>query len=352
MTGPRIGVVGAGVIGMRHIAVLASDPRAFTLVAVADPAPAAEAVARSHGVPWFADYRQMLDACRLDGVVIASPNKLHTSTALTCLDRKVAVLIEKPIADTLEEALRVADASRKSGVPVSVGHHRRHNPLMTRAREFIDAGELGRMVAVVAFSLRRKNDGYFDMPWRREKGGGPLLINGIHEIDNLRMLCGEIDSVQTITSNATRGLAVEDTFAATLKFRNGALGTLTLSDAVQAPWDWNHTSGEEPEFAWEDQNSCMVCGTEASLAIPSLEHWRNENGGGRGDPCVRGRLYHVPADPVQRELLQFMRVIRGEEPPLMSAEEAGRTLACVLAMGQSAATGQWVNVDELYACVA
>ncbi|UUZ76945.1 Gfo/Idh/MocA family oxidoreductase [Polaromonas sp. P1(28)-13] len=218
----------------------------------------------------------MLDKVRPDGVVIASPNKLHTSTALACIERGIPVLVEKPIADSMAEAISIAEASRSSGVPVLVGHHRRYNPLMRRAQEFIREGGIGQMVAIVAFSLRRKHDAYYDAPWKREPGGGPLLINGIHEIDNLRMLCGEIESLQCATANNTRGYPVEDTIAATLKFVNGTLGTLTISDAVQAPWAWELTAREEPEFAWESQNSCMVCGTEASIAIPSLEHWRNE----------------------------------------------------------------------------
>lgn len=349
MAGLRIAVIGAGVIGARHISVLASDREAFSLAAIADPMPKAEIIAQKNGTQYFADYREMLDKIKLDGVVIASPNKLHTSTALECIERKIPVLIEKPIADSMIEAISIAEASRRMGVPVLVGHHRRHNPLMRRAQEFIREGGIGQMAAIVAYSLRRKHDGYFDAPWKREKGGGPLLINGIHEIDNLRMLCGEIESLQAATANVTRGFPVEDTIAATLKFQNGTLGTLTISDAVQAPWAWELTAREEPEFAWEAQHSCMVCGTKASIAIPSLEHWHNENGGGRGDPSVRGRLYYKPADPMREELLHFVRVIRGEEAPIVSAEEGSRTLACVLAMERSAKTGAWVRIDDIYA---
>ena len=347
MSTARIAVIGSGVIGARHISVLTSDPRAFTLAALADPLPKAEAVARGLGVPWFADYRRMLDEAKPDGVVVATPNTLHVPMALACIERGIAVLVEKPIADTVADASRIVDASRSSGVPVLVGHHRRHNPLMRRARAFIDEGGLGQMVAVAAYSLRRKHDAYYDVAWKREPGGGPILINGIHEIDNLRMLCGEIDAVSAASANAARGYPVEDTFAATLRFRNGTLGTLIVSDAVQAPWAWELTSGEEPEFAWEPQNSCLVCGTKASLAIPSLERWHNEKGGGRGDPTVRSRLYYRPADPMREELVHFARVARREEAPLVSAEDATRTLACVLAIDRSAREGRWIDIQAM-----
>jgi predicted dehydrogenase len=290
----------------------------------------------------------MLDKVPLDGVVVSSPNTLHESMALACIERGIPVLVEKPIANTMAEALSIVAASKAKSVPVLVGHHRRHNPLMRRAQEAIDAGELGKIVAVVSYSLRRKHDAYFDVAWKREPGGGPILLNGIHEIDNLRMLCGEIDSILAATANAARGYAVEDTFAATLRFRNGALGTLTVSDAVQAPWAWELTAREEPEFAWESEHSCMIGGTRASLAIPTLERWHNERGGGRGDPTVRSRLYYKPADPMREELLHFVRVAKGEAAPVVSAEEGSRTLACVLAINRSAETGKWVDVDALY----
>jgi len=344
----RIAVIGAGVIGARHVGVVSSE-RALAFAALADPAPRTEAVAREHGVPWFADYRTMLDEVRPDGVVVASPNRLHVPMALACIERRIPVLIEKPIADSLAEAQSIDRAARTAGVPVLVGHHRRHNPLMRRAKAFIAEGGLGMVVAAAAFSLRRKHDAYYDVAWKREPGGGPVLINGIHEVDNLRMLCGEIASISAATANVARGYPVEDTFAATMRFSNGALGTLTVSDAVQGPWAWELTSREEPEFAWENENALLVCGTTSSLAVPSLERWHNERGGGRGDPAVRSRLYYRPADPMREELLHFARVIRGEEKPLVSAEDATRTLACVLAIHRSAQTGQWVDIDALLA---
>jgi predicted dehydrogenase len=314
--------------------------------------PKAEALAREHGAQWFDDYRRMLDEAKPEGVVVATPNRLHVPMALAAIERGIPVLVEKPIADTVADAMRIVEASRRAGVPVLVGHHRRHNPLMRRAREHIAEGGLGQLVAVAAYSLRRKHDAYYDVAWKREPGGGPILINGIHEIDNLRMLCGEIDAISAATANAARGYAVEDTFAATLKFANGMLGTLVVSDAVQAPWAWELTAGEEPEFAWEPENSCLVCGTKASLAVPSLARWHNEKGGGRGDPTVRSRLYYRPADPMREELSHFVRVARREEEPVVSAEDATRTLACVLAIDAAARSNGWVDVDSMYGTAA
>lgn len=344
----RIAVVGVGAIGARHVDYLAQEA-AFEPIACADPDPRAREFARTRNVPWFADHVALLDAVHADGVVVATPNALHESVAIACLDRGIPILIEKPIADTMEAAQRIADAVDRTGVPTLVGHHRRHNPLLRTARDFIAAGGIGAIVSVAALDLRRKPDAYYSMQWRRERGGGPLLINGIHDIDCLRWLCGDIESVIALESNRTRGFAVEDTAAVTLRFANGALGNLTISDAVQGPWAWEIASGEEPDYPHQREDTYFVCGTTGALAIPTLTHWRNEHGGGRGDPFIRERLEYAPADPWLEELRHFARVIRGAAAPVTTVEDAMRTLATTLAVAHSAATGKAVAVDDMYA---
>jgi predicted dehydrogenase len=188
------------------------------------------------------------------------------------------------------------------------------------------------LVAIAAYDLRRKPDAYYDATWRREPGGGPMLINGIHDLDCLRWLCGEIESVIAITANRVRGFAVEDTAAVTLRFESGALGNLTLSDAVQAPWAWEIASGEEAEYPHQHEDCYLIAGTEGSLAVPTLNHWRNERGGGRADPFIRKQLFYVPANPWVEELLHFAAVARRKAEPLITAEDGTRTLATVLAV--------------------
>ena len=115
-------------------------------------------------------------------------------------------------------------------------------------------------------------DDYFDVAWRREPGGGPILINLIHDIDNLRFIAGEIAAVQAVTSSARRGFAVEDTAAALLRFRDGALGTVVLSDTVAAPWSWELTAGERTSYSYPQtgQDCYLFAGTNGALAVPSL----------------------------------------------------------------------------------
>ncbi|MEY2873589.1 MAG: hypothetical protein RLZZ373_960, partial [Pseudomonadota bacterium] len=211
MTPTRIAVAGAGIIGRAHIDVLLNSSTC-ALAAIVDPSPGAQALAEQRGVPLFASLAALIVADRPDAVVLATPNALHVPQALACLEAKLPVLVEKPIAPTVAEAETLARRAEASGIPVLVGHHRAHSPIMAKAREVIASGQLGRLVGVMGSATFYKPDHYFaDGPWRREPGGGPILINLIHEVHNLRMLCGEIVAVQAFSSNAVRGFAVEDT---------------------------------------------------------------------------------------------------------------------------------------------
>jgi len=332
-----IALVGAGVIARTHIDRLAHSDGAV-LAAIADPAPGALAVAEAAGVPCFADHREMLERVRPAGVIVATPNALHVPVALDCLARGIPVLVEKPVADTVEDARRLAEAQAASGVPVLVGHHRRHNPIVQRARALVQEGRLGRLVAVHAQATFLKPDAYFDVAWRREPGGGPVLINLIHDIDLLRFLAGEVEAVISATSSAVRGFAVEDTAAAVLRFAGGALGTVLASDAVVSPWCWDFCAGEQPQYPRQAVQSHYLSGTEGSLSLPDLALWRYAGERSWHAEMTREQTVVHAADPYTRQLSHFRALIEGDTAePLCSAEDGLRTLAATRAVLAAAA---------------
>ena len=340
-----IAVIGAGAIGRTHIDRIARSDN-LQLAAIADPTEAGRALAQSLNVPWFADYRAMLDNAKPRGAVVATPNSTHISMALDCLERGVAALVEKPVADTVSEAQLLVDAQARTGVPVLVGHHRRHNPINRRARDILQSGQLGRVVTANAMATFLKPDAYFDVAWRREKGGGPILINLIHEIDMLRFLLGEIESIQAIGSNAVRGFAVEDTAAAVLRFANGALGTLVLSDTATSPWIWDFCSGEQDQYPRQNVQSHFIAGTHGSLSLPDLSTWTYKGARSWHAEITREKTFVHTADPYPWQLLHFGALIEGKEEPLCSAQDGLRTLQATLAVSEAAATGQTVAVGK------
>jgi predicted dehydrogenase len=284
----------------------------------------------------------LLATANVKAVIVATPNGAHVSVVLDCVARGIAVLVEKPVADTVAEARRLCDAAAAAKVPLLVGHQRRHSPYVRRARQLIEDGVVGRPVSVVAMATWLKPDPYFEMEWRRQPGGGPVLINLIHDIDMLRHLVGEVASVQAMTSTAVRGFAVEDTAAVILRFANGALGTVAGSDAAVAPWNYDLAAGEAAHYPQQDIDSMFISGTEGSITLPRLAVWRYRGARGWHDPLSEERSAVHRFDPYVEQLRHLRAVVEGSESPLCSGTDGLRTLAVTRAVLDSAATGQAV----------
>lgn len=347
----KIALVGAGLIGRAHLERLDAS-QDCDCAAICDPTDSAKALAAERGTPWFASIGEMLAAMKPDGAIIATPNALHVPGSIECLEAGVPVLIEKPLAESVAAAQQLIAVQARTGVPVLGGHHRRHNPIVKAARKLVREGGIGRLVAVNSLFLIRKPDDYFDVAWRRESGGGPVLINLIHDIDNLRFICGEIDSVQAMTSNATRGFAVEDTAALIFRFANGALGSATISDVTPSPWSWELTSGENKAYPQRDGLCYLIAGSEGSLSIPSLERWHYEGRQGWWEPLLRESLAIAPVEPLAEQVRHFCAVIRGKEAPITDATDAARTLAVIEAVGEAARRGAPVTIGQVGAKAA
>lgn len=341
----RIAVAGAGMIGRRHIDLIEASPLC-ELAAIVDPAPAAVALARTARVALHPSLTALLRADRVDGVIVATPNALHVEQGLECIEARVAALIEKPVAHTVAAATRLRDAAEHAGASILVGHHRRHGAIMSRAREIIQAGTLGPLVAVTGSALFYKPDPYFsDAPWRTKAGGGPILINMIHEVDNLRMLCGEIVEVQALASNGTRGFPVEDTVAIALRFANGALGTFALSDTAASVRSWEQTSRENAAYAsYSDEDCYLVAGTRGSLAIPTMRVRTYSSDEDRSwfRPMRTNVSAVAEGDPLERQLAHFCAVIRGEAVPLVTVSDGLQNLRITEAIGHAVDTGRSV----------
>ena len=347
MNKTRVAVAGAGTVGLAHIAV-AQRSATCTLSAIVDPSPAARARAQAAGVPLYASLAELLATDRPDGVILATPNPLHVPQALECIAAGVPILLEKPIAPTVAEAQRLVDAVDAAKAKVLVGHHRAHSPIMAKAREVVASGVLGKLVAVMGSATFFKPDHYYaDAPWRREPGAGPILLNMIHEVHNLRMLCGEIAAVQAFTSHATRGFAVEDTVAINLRFANGALGTFMLSDTAACARSWEQTSQENKAYpSYDDEDCYVIAGTNGSLSIPTMRLKTYPSAGDRSwwKPFEVSVVDLVRDDPLEHQLEHFGAVIRGEAQPLVSARDGLANLRVTEAIVEAAQAGSTIEL--------
>ena len=225
----RVAVVGAGNIARTHLRAYSANDVVVAAIADVD-FERARALAEEAGARPYADYREMLDAERVDAVSICTPPNAHRDAALLALGKRLPVLCEKPLARSVAEGRGIAEAVERAGVPFQIGLcHRFHSTVM-RLKELIDSAALGRPVAFRnRFATRIPNiqQSWFANP--SISGGGVILDNGVHSIDLFRFLCGEVVSVVAQRSTTIPSLEVEDTAALALTSESGIVGTIELS---------------------------------------------------------------------------------------------------------------------------
>ena len=333
----KLGLIGLGWIGQRHLQLAAAEPEC-DLVATADPAPNLASIAANAGAVHYASHLEMLDNESLDGIIVAAPTQMHAPMGLECVSRGLPMLMEKPFTDTVESGRELVDAAKTAGVAVAVGHHRRFDPAVRAAREILDSGEIGELVGISGLWAVRKPDAYYEAEWRRQPGGGPVLINLIHDVDMLRYCCGEIESVYAETASGGRDFAVEDSGAVILRFASGALATIAFSDRSPSPWGWERGTDDNPPISGTGENCFRFLGSKASFEFPNIALWKNEPDVEPSwlGPISREARTLPPRAALAAQLSSFCQVVRGECEPVVGPADGLATLAATVAIHSSA----------------
>jgi predicted dehydrogenase len=276
---------------------------------------------------------------------LSTPTPLHVSQGLECIERSCPVLVEKPLATSAVQAKILTDAAEHAAVPLLVGHHRRHNPLIQKAKELILSGEIGNIRALQATCWFYKPDEYFDIaPWRTQKGAGPVSVNLVHDIDLMRYFCGEIISVQAQMAPSIRGFDNEDLAAAVLKFESGVIGTVTVSDSIVSPWSWELTSREYPIYPMTSESCYLLGGSEGSLSVPDLKVWSHKGERNWWNPISGTIAPRDASDPLINQITNFADVIRGDTDALVTGLDGLKTLLVIEAIQKAAQTQNLIEV--------
>jgi len=271
----KIAVVGIGLMGSQHLKAIERSKRAV-LHSIIDINKDSHLHAKKYKVPFYTTSSALLKNNKPDAVIIATPNQFHEKHTSSFLKAKIPVLLEKPISDNIISAKKIINNSKKNKTHLLIGYHRRHNSIVTSLKKKIESGQLGKIISVNILCWLYKHKDYFKEKWRTKKGGGPLSINLVHDIDLICYLLGPVDSVQALTSNTVRKYKVEDTAIVNLVFKSGTLCTLNVSDTIVAPWSYELTSGENPAYPITNQSSYYIGGTKGSVQFPNLKHWYNK----------------------------------------------------------------------------
>lgn len=345
----KIAVIGPGLMGKKHIDLIKSNADCILASLVAPDQPAHQEFARSLNVPLYHSVDSLLNSTPdIDGAIISSPNTFHAEQATSFIKAGIPILIEKPICHTVDLAEKLVNLTQQNSAKVLIGHHRAHSPILSTARDLIKEGRLGRLVGIMGSALFFKPKEYFEAaPWRSVIGGGPILINLIHEIGNLRSLCGEISAVQAISSSSIRNLLVEDTVVINFQFVNGALGTFFLSDTAAAARSWEHTSQENKSYPYCPGQECyLVTGTQGSLSVPTMRinYYESEESSSWWLPFKDETIQFSSRDPLECQLINFINMIRGTEEALVSAYDGLQNLQITEAISKSVMSKKLVYI--------
>lgn len=335
----RFMISGPGLIGKQHARLVSARLDCALVAIVAPSADENRAFAAELGAELYTDVDQALQVGKIDAAIISSPNIWHYSQARSCIEKGIPVLVEKPITDEIDDARKLADIADAAKVPVLVGHHRTYSPLLDVASSFINSSRFGRLVAVQGAALFYKPERYFrDGEWRTKKGGGPILINLIHEIGLMRHFCGEIKRVMAVASHEVRGFEVEDTVGITFEFVSGAIGNFLLSDTAASNRSWEMTSGENPAYPYDPSGNCYhFAGTNGSLDFPTMKarYYASDADKSWWSNFEFEKIPFTPANPLELQLQHFTEVVRSGMRPLVSARDGYKNMLVVQAIMHS-----------------
>lgn len=332
----RIAIIGAGVIGNVHARLIAGLGDTAKLAAVVDiDRSRAETLATRYGVPAYSSAAEAYAAEKLDLASVCTPSAYHAPVAVEALEAGLNVIIEKPIDVTMAAADAIVAAEKKSGRTVSVISQRRFQPVATYIHEAIARGELGRVTSGTVESAFFRSQAYYESgDWRGTiaiDGGGALMNQGIHALDLLIWMLGKPVSVIAHTRClAHENIEVEDVAAALISFESGAVGTLLASTAAYPGLPVRlavHGAGgtavmENDELAYF-KSSTAEAPDAATLIEQNLpEGWSQVD-----------RAH-------QRQYSDVLDAIAAGRRPAITTTEGRRALATVLAVYESARTGQ------------
>ena len=333
----RVALVGCGRISANHFDAI-DRIEGLTLVAVCD---SVEARARTAGetwhVPFFTSYEQMLATVPCDAVSIATPSGLHPAHGIAAARAGKHVICEKPMAISLASADELVKACDDAGVQLFVVKQNRLNATVQLVKRALDKGRFGRIYMANATVRWARPQEYYDQaPWRGtwEFDGGAFMNQASHYVDLIQWLVGPVESVIAKTATLARRIEAEDSGAAILKFRNGAIGVLEVTMLT---------------FPKNLEGSITLLGERGTVkiggtAVNRIEHWQfadydDDDKLVDAANSTPASVYGFGHEPYYRNVL---RVIRGEALPDTDGRSGRKSLELVLGIYESAKTGREV----------
>ena len=323
----KFAMVGAGGIAQSYAQAFEGCETA-QLVAVADVrASASSALAERLGCRSYDSYEAMADCSQFEAVIVCTPPNTHRDICLFFSERRVHVLCEKPLSIDVESARMMLDAATRRGVYLTMASKFRYVEDVVRARSLVASGVIGEVILFENAFTSRVN---MSSRWNSNpgiSGGGVLMDNGTHSVDLMRYFLGPLAEVQVVEGKRSQGLKVEETVHIFVRSFGGVMGNIDLS------WSINK----------EQENYLSIYGTEGTIKVGWKEAKYRKSSA--QDWVVFGRGY----DKVQAfrsQIVNFARAMMGEEPLLITPDDALASVEVVEAAYAALRQSQWTAVGQ------
>lgn len=324
----KLGVIGIGSMGKNHVRVC-SEIDNIELVGIADiDKTAVQKVAERFDISAFFDYKELIQ--KLDAVVVSTPTKFHYSIVLDALNEGKHILVEKPMCDDVKKAEELVKKAKKEKLVLAVGHIERHNPAVKFVQVSIKNKQFGELITLA--SKRVSN-----FPGRI-RDTGVIFDLGIHDIDVMRFLAGNITSVYARTGRFTKTIDFEDHANIVLNFENGICGVVEVN--------WLTPMKVRKLFLTCSKNFVEVDYTSQTVTISSSSF----------KTLDEMDLYRTPLDyninqvalekkePLRNEIEDFISAIEKGDKPLASGEDGVMAIRIAQAAVESSKIGKEVKL--------
>jgi len=335
----RFGVIGCGGVAGWHIDAISELPEA-ELTAVCDVnAGHVSKITAKFNCAGFSQGEDLIKSGLADAVCICTPSGSHAELCIMALENGVHAVAEKPLAITRQSLRAVLDAESKSSQKLMVISQLRYGRDIVRARDLISSGALGKIsIADLSMKYYRVPSYYSSSDWRgtlANDGGGALMNQGIHGVDILRYLCGDMSTVHCFSKTLVHDIEVEDTLTASFELSSGAIGTLSATTSCYP--------GQERRIE--------ICGSKGSVTIvedmitylklESGESYKAERKDGpntASDPFASNHALHA------LQLDAFISGIAGGTATPVNGADAAGTLNIIFSLYESASCGSPVTL--------
>jgi UDP-N-acetyl-2-amino-2-deoxyglucuronate dehydrogenase len=304
--------------------------------------------AAQYGTTFYAEITDLVKQEKIDLVIVCTPHPFHLQPVLEAVKAGANILVEKPLASTLEDSDKMIDACKKAGVKLGVISQRRWYEPVKRVKNAIEAGKIGRPVFGTINMLGWRNKNYYDADeWRgtwKMEGGGVLVNQAPHQLDILLWFMGEIDEVFGLWTNLNHPyIEVDDTAVAIVKFKNGGIGNIIVSNS-QKPGIYGkvHVHGENGASVGvqTDGGAMFIAGVPGYIEPPLndiwtidgeeklLEKWKDADSAHFNS--INPMVYYM-----ERQIEDFLQAIENNTEPLVTGEDGRRTVELFTAIYRS-----------------